>query len=223
VSRLHPGHSTETSVLKELFMKRTLLIPALAVVLALGISSRAHAYGASRTAHTSVSSNGTVQHSSSGSASGPYGSVQHSGSTTAGAGGVQHTGTTTATGAYGGTYDHTASRTYSPSTYNGYSAAGVSGGRVAVATAPVQPTGVYARGYTAVGYDGSVQHTGSTTVAAGGVQHTGTTTATGAYGGTYDRTSSRTYSPGTYNGYSAAGASGHGYSASVTRSGSISR
>src|SRR5262249_23488569 len=105
---------------------RTILIPGiLAVLLPLLTTSEVLAYGATYKGHTSVSNNGTVHHSSSGSASGPYGSAHYSGSTTVKQGDVQHTGSTTATGAYGGSYQSSTSRSYSPGTYNSYSAAGV--------------------------------------------------------------------------------------------------
>ena len=49
-------------------------------------------------------------------------------------------------------------------------------------------------------------HTSSTTATAGGTAaHTSSTAATGAYGGTYQASSARVYSPTTYQGYSAAG------------------
>jgi hypothetical protein len=101
-------------------------------------------------------------------------------------------------------------------------------------TSPVRAYGAYHRGYTMYGaggyhhygtttgygrYGGSVSHTGSTTGSSSGYQHTGSTTATGRYGGSYSSSSSRAYSPTTYSGYSAVGASGGGYSRSVTRTG----
>jgi hypothetical protein len=109
-------------------MKRTILIPAaFAALLALATTSQVHGYGACRGGYTTCG-NGSAQHYSSGSASGPYGSASHTGSTTATPSGVQHSGSTSATGAYGGSYSGSSTRAYSPTTYSGYSAVGTTGG-----------------------------------------------------------------------------------------------
>lgn len=102
-----------------------------ATILAVLTSSPAHAYGAAHSGYTAVSPTGGVQHYGSTTASGAYGSYSHTGSTTAAGGTTYHTGSTTATGAYGGNASHTSStttsRVYSPTAYQGYSAAGHSG------------------------------------------------------------------------------------------------
>jgi len=104
--------------------RRFLVSAFLATMLAVLTSSAAHAYGAVHRGYTSVSSTGNVQHYGSTAASGPAGSYSHTGSTTASGGTVAHTGSTTVTGAQGGTYQGSSSRVYSPSAYQGYSAAG---------------------------------------------------------------------------------------------------
>ena len=107
-------------------MLRMFLIPAfLATVLTVLPSAPAHAYGAAHVGYTTVSPTGNVQHYGATAASGPGGSYAHTSSTMATAGGtVAHTSSTAATGAYGGTYQASSARVYSPTTYQGYSAAG---------------------------------------------------------------------------------------------------
>ena len=107
-------------------MVRRFLVPAfLTTVLTILTSAPAHAYGAAHVGYTTVSPTGNVQHYGATAASGPGGSYAHTSSTTATAGGtVAHTSSTAATGAYGGTYQASSARVYSPSTYQGYSAAG---------------------------------------------------------------------------------------------------
>ena len=107
-------------------MFRMFLIPAFLAMLLTGLTSApAHAYGAAHVGYTTVSPTGNVQHYGATAASGPSGSYAHTSSTTATAGGtVAHTSSTAATGAYGGTYQASSARVYSPTTYQGYSAAG---------------------------------------------------------------------------------------------------
>jgi len=112
-------------------MMRTILIPtALAALLALATASEVHAYGAYHASYTTCGG-GSVQHYGSTSSYGGYGgtSVSHSGSTTVGPyGGAQHTGSTTVSGPGGASYTGSTTRAYSPTTYGGYGATGVSGG-----------------------------------------------------------------------------------------------
>ena len=107
-------------------MLRMFLLPAfLATLLTVLPSAPAHAYGAAHVGYTTVSPTGNVQHYGATAASGPGGSYAHTSSTTATAGGtVAHPSSTAATGAYGGTYQASSARVYSPTTYQGYSAAG---------------------------------------------------------------------------------------------------
>jgi hypothetical protein len=102
------------------------LIPAFLAIVLMGLTSApAHAYGAAHVGYTTVGPAGNVQHYGATAASGPGGSYAHTSSTTATAGGtVAHTSSTAATGAYGGTYQASSARVYSPTTYQGYSAAG---------------------------------------------------------------------------------------------------
>jgi hypothetical protein len=96
-----------------------ILVPAaLAALLVFATSSRVEAYGAYHGGTTTYGAGG-VQHYGSTAAAGPYGAgtVTHSGTTTP----YQHSGVTTATGAGGSSYSVVNTRTYSPSTYGGYS------------------------------------------------------------------------------------------------------
>jgi hypothetical protein len=108
---------------------RTILCSAaITAVLSVLPASRALGYGACHTSYTHVSPNGSVQHVSSGTAVGPGGAAHYSGATAVGpGGGVAHTGTVSGVGAYGGGAYHTSGYAYSPTMYNGYSAAGVAG------------------------------------------------------------------------------------------------
>lgn len=111
-------------------MLRTILIPALlATLLAALTTTRADAYGAYHTGYTTVSPAGGVQHYGQTTATGVHGGTyDRTSSTTGGYGaGATHTSSTTATGAYGGVYHGSTTRAYSPATYQGYSAAGMSG------------------------------------------------------------------------------------------------
>jgi hypothetical protein len=105
---------------------RTILIPAvLAALLALVATTEVQAYGAYHGGCTSYGPGG-VQHTGSTTAYNPYTgqSMSHTGQTTATPSGYEHTGSTTTTGPYGGTSSYSATRTYSPSTYNSYGAVG---------------------------------------------------------------------------------------------------
>jgi len=93
-------------------MFRMFLVPAfLATLLTVLTSAPAHAYGAAHVGYTTVSPTGNVQHYGATVASGPGGTAAR-------------TSSTMATGAYGGTYQGSSARVYSPTTYQGYSAAG---------------------------------------------------------------------------------------------------
>jgi len=109
-------------------MFRMFLVPAFLATLLTGLTSApAHAYGAFHAGYTTVSPTGNVQHYGATAASGPSGSYAHTSSTTAtSSGSYAHPTRPTATGPYGGTYQASSARLYSPTTYQGYSAAGYS-------------------------------------------------------------------------------------------------
>jgi len=86
-------------------------------------------YGSYSGSHSgsTTASGGTVTHTGSSESSGPGGSYSTSryGSTTASGGSAYHSGSAEASGPYGSATEHSSSyRTYSPSVYGGYSAAG---------------------------------------------------------------------------------------------------
>lgn len=144
-------------------MLRSLLVPVvLATLVAALTSSQVLAYGAVHRGYTAVTPTGGVQHYGTTTTNRGYGDYSHTATTTAGGGTATRTGTTTGpdgrsvtrtgtatdaggtvtrtgtatgTGAYGGTYHETNARVYSPTGYQGYSAAG--------RTTDVSTTGVY--------------------------------------------------------------------------------
>jgi hypothetical protein len=123
-------------------MLRTIIVTSvLAGAITLLTAPQVFAYGVTHTGHTTYTQGGGVQHTGSTTATGPNGSYSgsHSGSYS-GTGTATHSGSGTYSGA-GGTATHTSSgsysggsgtasysgsreRTYSPTTYSGYSAAG---------------------------------------------------------------------------------------------------
>ena len=105
---------------------------AVALVAALALPAAAHGYGAYHAGCTTVTPGG-VQHYGTTAVATPYGTATHSSATAATPYGAAHTSTTTASGAYGSAAA-TTTRAYSPTTYAGYSAAGVStaGGQAGV-------------------------------------------------------------------------------------------
>jgi hypothetical protein len=112
-------------------MLRTILVPALAAAL-LGLlnSSQAYAWGATRSVSYSGSGGyGSYSGTRTTTASGSYGSYSRNTtvSGTGAYGSYSRNTTVSGTGGYGGSYSATSTRTYSPTMYNGYSAAGVTG------------------------------------------------------------------------------------------------